>query len=786
LPARSLSLNKIWLEPQEVSVPSELADMVGGHPLVAQTLARRGITTRATASAFLDPGHYLSIPPTELPGLAAAASRLADAVQQYEPICVWGDFDVDGQTATTVLVSTLRALGAEVSFHIPVRERESHGVNLPVLREIIERGAKVVLTCDTGITAHEAVDYARQKGVEFIITDHHDLPPTLPKALAIVNPKLLPGNHPLGTLPGVGVAYKLAEELCNLIRPLSFQASSLVDLATLGIVADIAVQTGEARYLVQRGLEMLRKTDRPGLKALMESAELNPAWITEEHIGFVIAPRLNALGRLADANLSVEFLTTQDLSRARVIATILEGLNARRQLLTSQVFQAAQAQIEREPALLDDPALVLWQPSWPAGVIGIVASRLAAHYRRPVVLLASPPGELARGSARSIAGINITATIAEQRELLASFGGHPMAAGLSIDAEHLPEFRRGLIHTIRRMTGGVLPEATLQVDGYLTLPELSLNLAEDLQRLAPFGPGNPALVLAARNLSLAKSTPIGRGDEHLQLIIEDENGNARKVLWWQGGGLPLPKGRFDLAFTLRASDYRGARDIQMEWVDARLLEAEITVEEPARRIEVIDYRQEGHPLVILQQLTAGREVQVWCEGEAVQKLSAVGIPGRVRHELAACPTLAIWTTPPGPVELQAALERVVPEVVYVFAVDPETADQHAFLKRLAGLVIYALNHRGGQADLAILAAATAQSEITVWKGLGWLAAHGDIAIISEENGRLKFSPGNKAKANEIEQVTEALKALLAETAAYRTYFHIARKENLTYFSSGNE
>jgi single-stranded-DNA-specific exonuclease len=772
---------KIWLEPKDISVPAELAAIVGGHPLVAQSLARRGITTPAAARAFLDPNYFQPISPTELPGLAAASNRLVEAIQQRKPICVWGDFDVDGQTATTVLVTTLRALGAQVSFHIPVRERESHGVNLPVLREVIERGAKVILTCDTGITAHEAAAYARQQGVDFIITDHHDLPPSLPEALVIVDPKLLPENHPLSTLPGVGVAYKLVEELCNLFHPPSFQVSSLVDLAALGIVADVAVQTGEARYLVERGLEALRKTDRPGLKALMESAELNPVWMTEEHIGFVIAPRLNALGRLADANLSVEFLTTQDLSRARVIATMLEGLNTRRQLLTSQVFQAAQAQIEREPALLDDPALVLWQPAWPAGVIGIVASRLVAHYGRPVVLLASPPGELARGSARSIPGIHITTAIAEQKELLANFGGHPMAAGLSIDAEHLPEFRRGLIHTVRRMTGGVLPETSLQIDGYFTLPELSLDLAEDLQRLAPFGPGNPALVLATRNLSLTKHTPIGRGDEHLQVIIEDANGNSRQVLWWQGGGFPLPKGRFDLAFTLRTSDYRGARDIQMEWVDARLLEVEITVEEPVHRIEVVDYRKERHPLAILKQLAAGREVQVWCEAEAAQKLSAAGITGRTRHELAACPALVIWTTPPGPIELQAALKQAAPEVVYLFGVDSATADQHTFLKRLAGLAIYALNHHDGQADLTILAAATAQSEITVRKGLDWLAMHGDVTIVSEENGCIKLAPGNKTRTKDFEQATEILQALLAETAAYRGYFHQAGKENLTNF-----
>jgi single-stranded-DNA-specific exonuclease len=769
---------RIWLEPQEIPVPAELAAMVGRHPLVAQTLARRGITTPEAARAFLDPDRYQPTLPEKLPGLAEAVNRLADAVRLQEPICVWGDFDVDGQTATTILVSTLQALGAEVDFHIPVRETESHGVNLPALEKILDRGARVILTCDTGITAHAAAAFARSRGVDFIVTDHHEMPPSLPEALAVVTSKFLPEDHPLATLSGAGVAYKLAEGLCSLIRPPSFEAASLHDLAALGIVADIAVLTGEARYLVQRGLAALRKTDRLGLKALMETAELNPAWLTEEHIGFVIGPRLNALGRLSDANLSVEFFTTRDLSRARVIATTLEGLNARRQMMTSQVFQAAQAKIEREPALLDAPVLILWDPNWPAGIVGIVASRMASQYSRPVVLLASPSGALARGSARSIQGINITDAIAEQKDLLANFGGHSMAAGLSIEPERLPDFRRRLINTIRRMTGGVLPETRLQVDGYLTLPELSLDLAEDLQRLAPFGAGNPPLVLVARNLAIQKHTTIGRGDEHVQMTVVDENGNTRDVLWWQGAGNPLPKGRFDLAFSLRASDYRGTRDIQVEWVDARPLEAAIAVEEPVHQIEVIDYRRQEHPLAILKQLLAELEVQVWSEGEATAKLAAAGVAGRGRHELAACPALAIWTTPPGPAELQAALKQAVPDVVYLFAVDPDTADREAFLKRLAGLVKYILNNRDGQTDLAALTAATAQSELTVRKGLEWLAMRGDVTIIAEEDGNLVLSRGDQIQNSETGSVAEALQALLAESAAYRAYFQKVNKSSL--------
>ena len=767
----------IWLEPNEIPVPESLDQAVGGHPLVAQTLVRRGITTSTSALAFLDPGQYTPTSASELPGLSQAVGRLVDAIQRHEPICVWGDFDVDGQTSTTVLVSTLRALGAEVSFHIPVRTTESHGVNQPVLRDILAGGVKLILTCDTGITAHDAVDYARAQSVDFIITDHHDLPPDLPQALAIVNPKLLPETHPLGTLPGVGVAYKLAEALCEALAPSAFQVDSLMDLATLGIVADLAVQTGEARYLVQRGLKLLRNTDRLGIKTLMEFAGLNPTWLTEEHISFAIAPRLNALGRLADANESVEFLTTQDPGRARVIATELEGLNSRRQLLTSQIFQAAQAQIERDPDLRRDPALVLWHPAWEAGVIGIVASRLVEHYQRPVVLLAAPEGQLARGSARSIQGCNITAAIAEQKDMLAGFGGHPMAAGLAIDMEHLPEFRRMMVETVRRMMGDTPPVTSLQIDGYLGFPELSLELVEDFQRLAPFGPGNPPLVLVARNLTLVKRSAIGRGDEHLQLIVEDESGNIQKVLWWQGAGYQLPEGRFDMAFNVRATDYRGARDIQVEWVDFRLLEIEVSAK-PARQIEVVDYRQEAHPLAILKRLISERSVQVWREADAAQKLSVAGIDGVTRLGLTSCQALAIWTTPPSPAELAEAVKMANPEVVYLFGVNPETMELNSFLNRLAGLVKFTLRDQDGRANLPRLAAATAQSETIIRTGFYWLAAHGDITIVAEEDNVLTLAAGNQVRTGEQQRLTESLQALLAETTAYRTYFHTVEKEYL--------
>jgi single-stranded-DNA-specific exonuclease len=484
-----------WLDPQPASVPAELQAAAGGHPLVAQILARRGFTSAEAARAFLDPNLVTPASPFELPDMEAAVTRIEEAIARDETIAVWGDFDVDGQTATTLLVAILRDLGARVGYHIPVRASEGHGVNLPSLQRLIDQGVGVVVTCDTGVAAHEAVVYARSRGVDVVITDHHDLPGDLPAAAAVVNPKRLAGDHPLATLPGVGVAYKLSEALhqsAGLGNP-----EEHLDLVALGIVADLALQVADARYLLQRGLPVLRQTRRPGLQAMMALADVNPAWLTEEHIGFELAPRLNALGRLGDANLAVEFLTTEDVGRARLIATQLEGLNNERKRQTDQVFQGVLARLEREPALLEQAALVVEHPAWPAGIIGIVASRLVERFNRPVVLLATPPGELARGSARSVEGCNITAAIAQSQDLLAGYGGHPMAAGLSLDPERIPLFRRRLSRAVQGMLGEVAREPTLAIDGALALEELTLELVADLERLAPFGPGNPGLVLAS-------------------------------------------------------------------------------------------------------------------------------------------------------------------------------------------------------------------------------------------------------------------------------------------------
>lgn len=755
-----------WIDPPPPEVPASFADL-DLPPLIARTLVRRGLTDPAAARAFLDPASYASSPASELPGMDQAVERILLAARSGESVCVWGDFDVDGQTATTLLVETLRALNADVSYHIPIRAVSSHGVHIPQLKEIIDRGAHLIITCDTGITAHEAVDYARARGVDFVITDHHEPGETLPPAAAILNPRLLPEGHPLSTLAGVGVAYKLAEALMGDgpstrdHRPSStvdaLSPEVLLDLVALGLIADLALLKDDARYLAQRGIRALRSTERLGLKTVYEFANLQPSTLNETSVGFALGPRLNALGRLGDANPAVELLTTRDPIRARILAAHIEGLNAQRRLLTDQVTQAAEAQLRAHPSLLAQPVIVLGHSAWPGGVVGIVANRLVDRYHKPAILFNFSEDGLARGSARSIEGLHITDAIAAQKELLLNYGGHPMAAGLALEQSKVPDFRRTISRTVETMLAeSQVEEEALEIDAWMGLDELTFEMADSIERLAPFGPGNPALTLATRGLQVVKSTEIGKNKEHLKLTVQDEAGRQQDVLWWKSAGEAMPEGRFDLAYTLRTGSFRGARQLNLEFVELRET-GEKPVEVRKALLEIQDMRKNA---AAFERLSP--QVLIWAEGADKSK-------GKSRFDLHPADEFAIWTAPPSPTELRAALEIVKPKTLYLFAVPPPEEKTDAFLTRLAGLVKYAVNQRGGKATLAELATATAQREAAVRLGLEWLRAGGHITLQGDQD--LTVASGN-AEANPYVQkeLYIAVKGLLEETAAYRAYF----------------
>ncbi len=761
------------MDPQPVVVPDDLREFVGGHPLVAETLVRRGITTVEGARAFLNPDAYTPALSIALPNLTRAAHRIERAIHVGESICVWGDFDVDGQTATTLLVATLRDLGAQVSYHIPVRASESHGVKIPALQQVLDQGARLILTCDTGIDANEAIAYAAARGVDVIVTDHHELSPVLPPAYAIVNPHLLPPSHPLAALPGVGVAYKLAEELYARAGRAD-EAAKHLDLVALGIVADVAVVGGDTRYLLQRGLAALRMTQRLGLQELMKLARITPARLGEEHIGFALGPRLNALGRLDDANVIVDFLTTTDLTQARIFASELEALNDRRKLLGDQVFAAAQDQIAQNPALLEGAALVLAAPEWPVGVIGIVANRLVELYHRPAMLITISADGIGHGSARSVEGCHITDALATQQDLLLSFGGHAMAAGLSLAADNIPAFRRGFSRAVMAKIGAAPLQPALQIDGYLPLADFSLGLITDLERLAPFGPGNPPLTLATCAIRIKATRPLGRDERHLLLTVEDNDSIEQQVVWWRWDGAALPEGLFDLANTVRANDFRGQRELQIVWEDARQVTPTVSIVVPELpKLEIVDYRREPHPLTLLQPLLALESLQIWREGPLTGD-----IPGGNRNELTPAATLIIWTPPPGPDVWRAVLTKVSPAKVYLFAADVGLARLEPFLKHIAGLAKYALKHNAGRIDIPLLAAMTANRESAIRLALAWLEAQGHVTILTDEGNSVLLRAGGDRVDLRADRIAAQLGALLDEVSAYRRYFAHADMEVL--------
>jgi single-stranded-DNA-specific exonuclease len=758
-----------WIQPAPAE-PSDALVRVAGDPLVARILARRGLSAPAAARAFLDPEAYTPAPPSALPDLPNAAARLRDAIHRGEQVLVWGDFDVDGQTATALLIEALHALGARARSYIPHRLREGHGIKLPALQQQLV-GVDLLLTCDTGVAEHEAIAYAREQGVTVLITDHHDLPAELPPADAIVDPKRLPAHHPLRELPGVGVAYKLIQELCRLLGQAPERAEEALDLVALGIVADVANQRGDTRYLLQRGMSRLRHTQRAGLQSMMQMAQVNPDNLSTDHIGFGLGPRLNALGRLGDANLAVELLTTDDLGRARILAAQLEGLNARRQLLTDQVYAAAQEQIANDPTLLDEHALVLSGPRWHPGVIGIVASRLAETYGRPTVLISEGENGQGRGSARSVPGVDIHAAISTVAALLSEHGGHPGAAGLSLPVERIPGFRRALSRAVEAVWDrSAVPG--LVIDAVLPWEALSLELAERLNALAPFGEGNPPVLLASQDLQLVSERAFGRDLAHRRLTVRDPHDTTHDVIWWRGAEQAPPNGQFDLAYLLKASDYQGKLTLQIEYVDARVISAPPSVV-GVPEIQVVDYRAALDPLSLLSELRATGNVAVWAEGYASGQS-----PGLRRDQLTPAPALAIWTPPAGPRELRAALERVAPQRVYLFAVAGDNTDPRRFLPRLAGLIKHTLRRKQGVADLERLAASSAQRITAVREGIYVLAARGDVQIVQEEETSMQLIPGDGQPRPELPETQARFRAILQETAAYRAYFARTAPERL--------
>ena len=757
-----------WVYPEPVDVPAKFSKFVGGDPLVAEILYRRGCTTIAEAAAFLNPEKYQPSPGIELPDLEKASTRLKSAVEKSQSILVWGDFDVDGQTSTTLLVSALQEAGCFAVPYIPHRLTESHGLNPDRLKSLIHHHQPdIVLTCDTGIDAFDSARVCSDLGVDLIITDHHQLSSEIPKAFAVINPNMLPDHHPLHDLPGVGVSYKLIE---TLFKILGLDPTPYLDLTALGIVADIAQLTGDTRYLLQIGLPVLRDTPRKGLQALYRSADLSPSSISEEDIGFKIGPRLNALGRLKNALPAVELLTTGDEIRATELAGYLESLNYERRQLTETIYESALQLIEQDTALLENySALVLKDPSWHAGVIGIVASRLVEKFNKPTILL-TQDGDIVKGSARSIKGVPISAMIAEQDKLLLSHGGHPMAAGLSLQAKLLPAFRRNLSTSINRYTDGKLPEKAVRIDAEIDLSKISLSFIDDLNRLAPFGPANPPLLFATKNLSLIEHQEIGRYKEHRKLTISDQLGHTQDFLWWNSSELSIPTDSFQAAYSLRVSSFRGKKSPQ---ATIKVLETSpLEAKRPSRlkkTVEIHDLRRHPTPSRKISEISK-LETDIQIYGEGIGKLPS---GAKNRFELKEGSTLVLWTTPASNSVISNLANQVSPTRVFLFGQNPKPNTTLEFIKTILGLFKYSAQSQN-PINISDIVSKTAQTYPVVLAGIEYVKAHGSF-LIEESANFFHVSQLQKAASEPPRDLIHKLNKLIRETKSFRLNYTIAKK-----------
>jgi single-stranded-DNA-specific exonuclease len=543
-------------------------------PLLARILAGRGLTEPGNVAQFLRPTLGQMNNPFELKGMEEAALRIGQAIQAHESIWIYGDYDVDGITATAVMLLTLEKLGCEADYYIPHRLSEGYGLNAEAVEQLAQEGAKLIVTVDCGITAVREAARARELGMDLIITDHHEPGPELPEVVSIINPKQEDCPYPFKGLSGAGVAFKLAHAILKRFYSDPDAAreflKSLLDLVTLGTVADIVPLLGENRSMVAFGLERLRQSKRPGLMQLFDNATLSPGQINTGSISFVVAPRLNAAGRTEHAMFAVELLMTREAGRARDLARQLEGFNDNRRDIEQGTVEEALTLLEPCGA---DPVIVVAQEGWHQGVLGIVASRLVGQCYRPAIVF-GVEGALARGSGRSIPGFDLLEALKHSRDYLLQFGGHKMAAGVELSAGNIDAFRKAINEYALGVMDEEMRRPLVMIDSEASSVDLVPEVIGRLEELAPYGPENPKPVVSLEQFRLIEEPRVFR-QRHLKLICAGPDGKILQVIGWSMAGrveeLLQCHGPIRLAGTPLVNTYNGRVSIELELKDFQII-----------------------------------------------------------------------------------------------------------------------------------------------------------------------------------------------------------------------
>jgi single-stranded-DNA-specific exonuclease len=577
--SRTIPDQRWQIFPPQVDRAQALADSLQLSPLLTQVLLNRGLDSLTNIEEFLNPDQQtLPSPLEDFPDLPLSLELLINAINDRQCIAICGDYDADGMTSTALLLRALKYLGARVDYAIPSRMSEGYGINQRIIEEFHDEGVQVILTVDNGIAAHKPIDRARELGLTVIITDHHDLPPELPNANAILNPKLIAETSPYRGMAGVGVAYVLALCLAQSYGQTRDLQNSLLELFTLGTIADLAPLTGVNRRWVKRGLHLLPKSKIAGVQALIQVAGLSGEKnLKPEAIGFRLGPRVNAVGRLADPQIVIELLTTDDEGIALERAMQCEQINQQRQQLCEKIEkEAIDAYEQSDLNAKDDRVMVLVQPEWHHGVIGIVASRLVERYGVPVFIGTYEDEDHThiRGSARSIPEFHIFEALEYCKDLMLKHGGHKAAGGFSFAADQLNAIRSRLRDFAHQHLKPEHLKPLVTIDAQANLSQLNLVLHQQLDALHPCGMDNPDPVFWTPHVEISDQRRIGKG--HLKFMVSQPDVNSlganRKIgaiAWRWGEYSPLPR-HLDIAYRLRTNEWNGEVSLQLEVVGVRL------------------------------------------------------------------------------------------------------------------------------------------------------------------------------------------------------------------------
>lgn len=685
--------------------------------LIKRLLISRGIKTDEEIKEFLNPLEMVITSPNVFTDMQKTVERLSTAIENNETIIIYGDFDADGVTSTSVLYKTLKFLGANVHYFIPDRENEGHGFDKKALIKLMTTvKPKVIISVDCGISDVDAVKFINSfKIIDVIITDHHEAPEILPEAYAIINPKA-PGaldenltakqiEH-LTYLAGCGVAFKVAQALLTKYGKVEF-VYEILPFVAVGTVADVVPLLGENRYFVTKGLELISKGKHHGLKRLLESAGYDiTKGVTSENIAFGIAPRINASGRLDTVDAALKVLISENPQEVEMAVTTLNELNKVRQTLCSEIFEQADKMVQKEGN--KNPAIILYSEAWHIGIIGIVASKLVEKYYKPVFLMSYvKEKDQYRCSARSIEGVPLYDVIAANSDLFDGFGGHKLAAGLSFTGEKTPFeiVKKALNETVREYTSTKELKPFIKIDLMVEPKDVTVELVEEISQLEPFGASNPSPIFAMNNLKVIQKRLMGSDNSHLRLNVAS-NADEFTAIWWKRGDVGLSSGdNLDIAFHPQINEFNGNISVQLIIDDVHsdaIKEEEIT---PQNTYKIYDNRTKTGILPNVNDYIKNSKLNIKVFAESKYILDTIKTYPEIvsktftRQDIPVCDVVMFFDYPADKQTLDLILEKAQPKGIHFMNYEPKILDEQEFLKIFTGMLKFAAHNNNGKVEL---------------------------------------------------------------------------------------